>query len=138
MIQDYGFFQRINIWPPFVTIGIFCASLSAAMCAMIGASRILHALALDHLFGEAPGFCSLYQCLFCVLSSFLRDFCYSNRSAISPGCRHIKLGESMGGSAVHLGPGTGEQRVLWRAVICFQNYSWCPNLWFVVRLCFSV
>ncbi|XP_040907723.1 solute carrier family 12 member 9 isoform X2 [Toxotes jaculatrix] len=51
LIQDYGFFQRINIWPPFVTIGIFCASLSAAMCAMIGASRILHALALDHLFG---------------------------------------------------------------------------------------
>uniref|UniRef100_A0A3B4UBF1 Solute carrier family 12 member 9 n=1 Tax=Seriola dumerili TaxID=41447 RepID=A0A3B4UBF1_SERDU len=51
LIQDYGFFQRINIWPPFVTIGIYCASLSAAMCAMIGASRILHALALDQLFG---------------------------------------------------------------------------------------
>uniref|UniRef100_A0A3B3CZB1 Solute carrier family 12 member 9 n=1 Tax=Oryzias melastigma TaxID=30732 RepID=A0A3B3CZB1_ORYME len=50
LIQDYGFFQRINLWPPFVTIGIFCASLSAAMCAMIGASRILHALALDQLF----------------------------------------------------------------------------------------
>ncbi|KAK5624157.1 hypothetical protein CRENBAI_002463 [Crenichthys baileyi] len=51
LIQDYGFLQRINIWPPFVAIGIYCASLSAAMCAMIGASRILHALALDHLFG---------------------------------------------------------------------------------------
>ncbi|KAM7374202.1 hypothetical protein PAMP_006875 [Pampus punctatissimus] len=51
LIQDYGFLQRINIWPPFVTIGIYCASLSAAMCSMIGASRILHALALDHLFG---------------------------------------------------------------------------------------
>ncbi|XP_072230670.1 solute carrier family 12 member 9 [Leuresthes tenuis] len=51
LIQDYGFLQRINVWPPFVTIGIYCASLSAAMCAMIGASRILHALALDHLFG---------------------------------------------------------------------------------------
>uniref|UniRef100_A0A3Q3MNT3 Solute carrier family 12 member 9 n=1 Tax=Mastacembelus armatus TaxID=205130 RepID=A0A3Q3MNT3_9TELE len=51
LIQDYGFLQRINIWPPFVTVGIYCASLSAAMCAMIGASRILHALALDHLFG---------------------------------------------------------------------------------------
>ncbi|XP_063341074.1 solute carrier family 12 member 9 [Pelmatolapia mariae] len=51
LIQDYGFLQRINLWPPFVTIGIYCASLSAAMCAMIGASRILHALALDHLFG---------------------------------------------------------------------------------------
>ncbi|XP_056141208.1 solute carrier family 12 member 9 [Lampris incognitus] len=51
LIQDYGFFQRINIWPPFVTIGIYCASLSAAMSSMIGASRILHALALDQLFG---------------------------------------------------------------------------------------
>eukprot|EP00064_Thunnus_orientalis_P002122 superscaffoldBa00000147_g2129 len=51
LIQDYGFLQRINIWPPFVIIGIYCASLSAAMCSMIGASRILHALALDKLFG---------------------------------------------------------------------------------------
>lgn len=53
LIQDYGFLQKINIWPPFVTIGIYCSSLSAAMCAMIGASRILHALAVDQLFGEA-------------------------------------------------------------------------------------
>lgn len=53
MTQDYGFLQKINFWPPFVTIGIYCSSLSAAMCAMIGASRILHALAVDHLFGEA-------------------------------------------------------------------------------------
>lgn len=52
LIQDYGFLQKINIWPPFVTIGIYCSSLSAAMCTMIGASRILHALAVDQLFGE--------------------------------------------------------------------------------------
>ncbi|KAG9351576.1 hypothetical protein JZ751_022827 [Albula glossodonta] len=51
LTQDYGFFQRINIWPPFVIIGVYCASLSAAMCSLIGASRILHALALDQLFG---------------------------------------------------------------------------------------
>ncbi|XP_035638295.1 solute carrier family 12 member 9-like isoform X3 [Oncorhynchus keta] len=51
LVQDYGFFQRINIWPPFVTIGIYCSALSAAMCSLIGASRILHALALDQLFG---------------------------------------------------------------------------------------
>ncbi|KAG5843902.1 hypothetical protein ANANG_G00155820 [Anguilla anguilla] len=51
LIQDYGFFQRINVWPPFVIIGVYCASLSAAMCSLIGASRILHALALDQLFG---------------------------------------------------------------------------------------
>ncbi|KPP64340.1 solute carrier family 12 member 9-like [Scleropages formosus] len=51
LVQDYGFLQRINIWPPFVTIGVYCTSLSAAMSSMIGASRILHALALDQLFG---------------------------------------------------------------------------------------
>ncbi|XP_050967250.1 solute carrier family 12 member 9 [Labeo rohita] len=51
LINDYAVFQRVNIWPPFVTIGVYCASLSAAMCSMIGASRILHALALDQLFG---------------------------------------------------------------------------------------
>uniref|UniRef100_A0A8C9W0J8 Solute carrier family 12 member 9 n=1 Tax=Scleropages formosus TaxID=113540 RepID=A0A8C9W0J8_SCLFO len=51
LIQDYGFFQRINVWPPFVIIGVYCASLSAAMSCLIGASRILHALALDQLFG---------------------------------------------------------------------------------------
>ena len=52
LVQDYGFFRRINMWPPFVTIGVYCASLSAAMSSLIGASRILHALALDQLFGE--------------------------------------------------------------------------------------
>lgn len=51
LVQDYGFLQQINVWPPFVTIGIYCASLSAAMSSLIGASRILHALALDQLFG---------------------------------------------------------------------------------------
>lgn len=50
---DYGFFRSINIWPPFVLIGIYSASLSASMSNLIGASRILHALAKDDLFGEA-------------------------------------------------------------------------------------
>ncbi|XP_048372905.1 solute carrier family 12 member 9 [Sphaerodactylus townsendi] len=48
---DYGFFRSINIWPPFVLIGIYAASLSASMSNLIGASRILHALAKDDLFG---------------------------------------------------------------------------------------
>ncbi|KAJ8338158.1 hypothetical protein SKAU_G00371240 [Synaphobranchus kaupii] len=51
LIQDYGFFRRINVWPPFVIIGVYCTSLSAAMSSLIGASRILHALSLDQLFG---------------------------------------------------------------------------------------
>ncbi|KAM3823543.1 solute carrier family 12 member 9 isoform 2-T3 [Vipera latastei] len=48
---DYGFFRSINVWPPFVLMGIYSASLSASMSNLIGASRILHALAKDDLFG---------------------------------------------------------------------------------------
>ncbi|KAJ8254760.1 hypothetical protein GJAV_G00197070 [Gymnothorax javanicus] len=51
LIEDYGFFRRINVWPPFVIIGVYSTSLSAAMSSLIGASRILHALSLDQLFG---------------------------------------------------------------------------------------
>ncbi|XP_075062275.1 solute carrier family 12 member 9 isoform X2 [Mixophyes fleayi] len=49
--EDYGFFQPINIWPPFVLVGVYATSLSASMSTLIGASRILHALAKDDLFG---------------------------------------------------------------------------------------
>ncbi|XP_067828204.1 solute carrier family 12 member 9 isoform X2 [Heptranchias perlo] len=49
--EDYIFFRQINVWPPFVVIGLYAASLSASMSTMIGASRILHALARDDLFG---------------------------------------------------------------------------------------
>ncbi|MGH0187443.1 UNVERIFIED_CONTAM: hypothetical protein FKN15_025147 [Acipenser sinensis] len=53
LLQDNGFFRRINVWPPFVTIGIYSTSLSASMSSLIGASRILHALAKDQLFGTS-------------------------------------------------------------------------------------
>ncbi|XP_063305849.1 solute carrier family 12 member 9 [Pelobates fuscus] len=49
--EDYGFFRSINIWSPFVLIGVYATSLSASMSTLIGASRILHALAKDDLFG---------------------------------------------------------------------------------------
>lgn len=50
--EDYGFFRAISLWPPLVLIGIYATSLSASMSSLIGASRILHALAQDDLFGE--------------------------------------------------------------------------------------
>ncbi|KAK5868223.1 hypothetical protein PBY51_009256 [Eleginops maclovinus] len=50
--RDYGFLRDINIWNPFVTIGIYSSTLSAAMSNLIGASRILYALARDDLFGK--------------------------------------------------------------------------------------
>lgn len=49
--EDYGFFRDISLWPPLVLIGIYATALSASMSSLIGASRILHALAQDDLFG---------------------------------------------------------------------------------------
>lgn len=49
--EDYGYFRAINVWGPFVLIGVYSTSLSASMSTLIGASRILHALAKDDLFG---------------------------------------------------------------------------------------
>ncbi|XP_075794262.1 solute carrier family 12 member 9-like [Pelodiscus sinensis] len=51
--NDYGFLRDINVWSPFVTIGIYSSTLSASMSNLIGASRILYALAKDDIFGRA-------------------------------------------------------------------------------------
>ncbi|XP_040203675.1 solute carrier family 12 member 9-like [Rana temporaria] len=50
--NNYSFLRDINICPPLVTIGIYCSALSASMSNLIGASRILYALAKDKLFGK--------------------------------------------------------------------------------------
>uniref|UniRef100_A0A3Q3B966 Solute carrier family 12 member 9 n=1 Tax=Kryptolebias marmoratus TaxID=37003 RepID=A0A3Q3B966_KRYMA len=49
--RDYSFLRDINVCYPFVIIGVYSSTLSAAMSNLIGASRILYALAKDDLFG---------------------------------------------------------------------------------------
>ena len=52
MLNYYLFLPDINVWHPFVVIGIIAAVFSACLSGLVAASRILHALSADEIFGE--------------------------------------------------------------------------------------
>jgi potassium/chloride transporter 9 len=50
--NDFIFMMPVNVWPPFVAVGILTATFSASLSNLIGSSRVLEALAKDNVFGE--------------------------------------------------------------------------------------
>jgi solute carrier family 12 (potassium/chloride transporters), member 9 len=53
LVNDNQVMQSISIWGPLIPIGIVAATFSAELSNLIGASRILKALADDEIFGPA-------------------------------------------------------------------------------------
>ena len=52
MQNNYQYMQSVNYVPGLVAIGIFAATFSASLSNLIGASRVLEAVARDKLFGS--------------------------------------------------------------------------------------
>lgn len=50
LLHDSVLMARLSFWPPLVYVGIYAATLSSAIASLVGAPRILQAVARDNLF----------------------------------------------------------------------------------------
>ena len=51
LLHDCNFMSSLSVWPPIIAIGVLLATFSASLNNLIGASRVLEAVAKDVLFG---------------------------------------------------------------------------------------
>ena len=58
LLHDCNYMSTVSVWPPMVAIGTLLATFSASLNNMIGASRVLEAVAKDVLFGPFLSFVS--------------------------------------------------------------------------------